>query len=108
MELAVLGASFLATNLGIYFLAPLTHKLGLTDKPGDRKQHAGVIPLVGGIVIYTVLIITAFLVIPVTAELVYFLAAAGLVVVAGVLDDKFSISFNLLNRISFGKNSNRT
>ena len=95
MDLAVFGIAFLATNLGIYFLGPLTHKVGLTDKPGQRKQHDGAIPLVGGIVFYAVLVSTALLVAPVTIELLYFLVAAGLVVFTGALDDKFNISFKL-------------
>lgn len=95
MDLAVFGIAFLATNLGIYFLAPLTHKVGLTDKPGQRKQHDGAIPLVGGIVFYAVLVSTALLVAPVTMQLLYFLVAAGLVVFTGALDDKFNLSFKL-------------
>jgi UDP-GlcNAc:undecaprenyl-phosphate GlcNAc-1-phosphate transferase len=95
MEFAVTGAAFLATLIGIYCLAPLTHKVGLTDKPDERKHHHGVIPLVGGIVIYAVMVCTALLVVQVTIELMYFLVAAGLVVFTGVLDDRFSISFKL-------------
>ncbi len=95
MQLTVLAAAFLATLIGIYCLAPLTHKLGLIDKPDERKQHDGVIPLVGGIVIYAVMVSTALLVIPVSIELLYFLLAAGLVVFTGALDDRFNISFKL-------------
>ena len=58
-EFAVLVAAFLATNIGIYFLAPFTHKVGLTDKPGRRKLHDGAIPLIGGIVIYAVMVCTS-------------------------------------------------
>ena len=95
MEFAILGAAFLATLVGIYILAPLTHKVGLTDKPDQRKDHHGVIPLVGGIVIYAVMVCTALLVVQVTIELMYFLVAAGLVVFTGVLDDRFSIGIKL-------------
>ena len=90
-----LGAAFLATILGIYCLAPLTRLVGLTDHPGSRKQHEGVIPLIGGLVIYAVLTSTALLLIPVNTELLYFLIAAGLVVFTGALDDKYNISFKL-------------
>jgi len=95
MDLAVLGAAFLTTVIGIYFFAPLTHKLGLTDKPGQRKQHEGVIPLVGGLVIYAVMVCAALLLVPVSIELMYFLVAAGLVVFTGAVDDRFGISFKL-------------
>jgi len=46
-------------------LVPLVRKLapkiGLTDKPGGRKDHAGEIPLVGGVVIFPVFIIFSIL-----------------------------------------------
>ena len=83
-----LVVSFIMFRLGIKY-AP---KLGLIDKPGGRKQHEGLIPLIGGLVI-----------IPVYTALVYssglqsqtFLGAliwgVVLLMAIGVLDDKFNI-----------------
>lgn len=95
LEIAVPGAAFFATIIGIYLIAPLTRKFGLTDVPGGRKQHQGVIPLAGGIVIFIVMLCTAFLILPITIELMFFLIAAGLIVFTGALDDRYQISYRL-------------
>jgi UDP-GlcNAc:undecaprenyl-phosphate GlcNAc-1-phosphate transferase len=44
--------AFFGTAGLIFGLRPLAIKLGLTDKPDQRKQHEGEIPLVGGIAIF--------------------------------------------------------
>lgn len=93
MELLVLAIAFLVTILGIYCITPLAYKLGLADKPNNRKKHDGIIPLVGGLVIYGTVTITALIVIPITANHIYFLVAAGLIVFAGAIDDRFDINF---------------
>jgi UDP-GlcNAc:undecaprenyl-phosphate GlcNAc-1-phosphate transferase len=95
LDLELLAAAFLATAIGIYVFVPLTHRLGLTDKPNERKQHDGVIPLVGGLVIYTVMVSVALFIVPVSIELMYFLVASGLVVFTGAVDDRFNIDFKL-------------
>ncbi|MEZ5814192.1 MAG: MraY family glycosyltransferase [Alphaproteobacteria bacterium] len=50
---------------GVAALVPLARKaapkVGLTDKPGGRKDHAGEIPLVGGVVIFPVFIALSLL-----------------------------------------------
>jgi UDP-GlcNAc:undecaprenyl-phosphate/decaprenyl-phosphate GlcNAc-1-phosphate transferase len=85
--------SFIATVIGIYVLAPLTYAIGLTDKPCQRKRHDGVIPLLGGIVIYLVVTTTALIVLPITRDLLFLLIAAGVLVFTGAVDDKFNINF---------------
>lgn len=95
MEYFHLTSAFASTILGIIWLVPLTYKLGLTDKPCERKQHEGTIPLVGGLAIHTTVVVVALLLIPVTIELLYILLAASLVVFTGALDDRYDISFKI-------------
>lgn len=41
--------AFVCTLLCIELIKPLARKIGLVDVPSDRKQHQGLIPLIGGI-----------------------------------------------------------
>lgn len=67
-------------------LMRLAPSLGLVDHPGGRKDHAGAIPLVGGIAIYTALL-AAMLATGIAAQSVAMLAALAIVLVTGVADD---------------------
>ncbi|WP_116645210.1 UDP-N-acetylglucosamine--undecaprenyl-phosphate N-acetylglucosaminephosphotransferase [Salinivibrio sp. HTSP] len=83
------------STASLFLLRKAAKRIGLVDKPDHRKQHAGTVPLVGGIAI--------------CLSLVYFLinnptiiphsglyASCMLILVAiGVLDDKFDIDFKL-------------
>ncbi|NRB37901.1 MAG: undecaprenyl/decaprenyl-phosphate alpha-N-acetylglucosaminyl 1-phosphate transferase [Pseudomonadales bacterium] len=44
--------AFLITFTLIPALAPMAHRIGLTDKPGGRKQHADITPMHGGIAMF--------------------------------------------------------
>ena len=95
MILIAFATSFFATTAGIYFLVPFTHKLGLTDSPDIRKNHVGVIPLIGGIAIYTTVTVAALLFIDLSQELLLLLISCGFIVFTGALDDKYNINFRI-------------
>lgn len=70
-------------------------RIALVDRPSDRKCHEGIVPLVGGI--STFLSITYFLynnpnIFPHTY---LYLFCIAVLVVIGVIDDKYDISFKL-------------
>ncbi|PJE78773.1 Undecaprenyl-phosphate alpha-N-acetylglucosaminyl 1-phosphate transferase [invertebrate metagenome] len=67
-------------------------KTGLVDKPDARKLHAGVIPLVGGLAVYSSIVIVAVILGRNNTEFLCYLALSGILVVTGTLDDKFTIS----------------
>ncbi len=71
----------------IWLLKPLAIRLRLIDSPGGRKQHQGDIPLIGGLAMF-VGFLFALLTLNVSLS-VYrsFIAASGLLVLVGVLDD---------------------
>ena len=86
--------AFLATIILIVLLRPAAMYIGLIDKPNARKQHVGSIPLVGGIAIFLSFCLTVALgqwlpgmAGPLSSKLVVFIAASGVLVVAGVWDD---------------------
>lgn len=78
--------AFGSTVLCVYLLKPLAPKLGLVDHPSGRKAHQGIVPLVGGIAIWLSLLIS-LLFIGMTGELMYLVAAGGLLVAVGAVDD---------------------
>lgn len=63
-------------------------KVGLVDKPNERKKHDGNIPLVGGIAIYLSIFTTAFFILktPPTNSIAYLLGALLLLLI-GIFDD---------------------
>ena len=92
--------AFCLTLFFIWALSPVAMRLGLVDAPNQRKQHAGHIPLVGGIAIYLSLVV-AFIVWGQTDPgglgdrtdvLIFFLLAGGMLVVLGILDDRYNLS----------------
>lgn len=65
--------------------------MGLVDKPNERKQHAGHIPLIGGISIFMAVLAASLLWLPDTLELRMYLIASAMMVFIGVLDDKYDL-----------------
>ena len=80
-----------STVLCVLLLRPVASSLGLVDHPTKRKNHEGVIPLVGGIAIWLALAIS-LLFIGMTGKLMYFVIASGLLVVVGAADDATDLS----------------
>lgn len=86
---------FFSSLTALFLLRKFAIKIGLVDKPNERKHHSGAVPLVGGIAICVTL-----------AQYLYYnptlLADSGLyafciitLTAVGVLDDKFDVSFKL-------------
>jgi UDP-GlcNAc:undecaprenyl-phosphate GlcNAc-1-phosphate transferase len=74
-------------------LIGLARRIGLVDMPGGRKQHAGNVPLVGGLAIYGALVASLPLLAAEAARAaLLFAILAGLVVASGVLDDACRLS----------------
>lgn len=88
--LGILFSSTIAFALTLFaaiFFAPIAKHLGLVDIPGGRKQHKENIPLIGGIAIFFGFFF-ALLTLPFSlSPYRTILAGAGLLLVAGILDD---------------------
>jgi UDP-GlcNAc:undecaprenyl-phosphate GlcNAc-1-phosphate transferase len=90
--------AFIATALLITLFKPLAERIGLTDKPAERKQHAGDIPLIGGVSIYlgaSIAIVAGVFAQLIDAPLSTFypwLSAALLIVLVGIVDDYHELS----------------
>jgi len=85
-------ACFFATLLAMAALRPVAVAVELVDKPGGRKTHHGEIPVVGGLAMFVGCIFGVGLLPPSQLISAALLSAAALVVLVGLLDDRFEIS----------------
>lgn len=81
----------------ITLLKPLAVSIGLVDKPDARKHHSGHIPMIGGIALFITLIIALCFhpSHPLDTESISYLAAAGLLVIVGAVDDRYHLNVKL-------------
>jgi UDP-GlcNAc:undecaprenyl-phosphate GlcNAc-1-phosphate transferase len=89
--LAIALTAFFFALLSIKFFKPVAIEVGLVDKPCQRKQHSGHIPLIGGISIFMAVLAASLLWLPNTLELRMYLIASAMMVFIGALDDKFDL-----------------
>ena len=94
-----LFVAFCASILTIKVLLPLAPQIGLVDVPNDRKTHNGAIPLIGGISIFTGVLIASTLFIQQSQLLNLYLISSALLVFIGTLDDMYDLS--VTSRIIF-------
>ena len=90
--------AFSVTMLAIPILIPLAERFGWVDRPGGRKQHAAATPVIGGLAM--VLGAASAICLPAIAlgvqrELIGFGAAVLLLLVVGLLDDRFDLSWHI-------------
>lgn len=85
-------ATLLATVL-VVALRPLAIRLQLVDKPSDRKLHHGEVPLLGGPVIWLVVMLGMFVFVPETPWTLVF--ATAMLVILGIIDDREPVSAKL-------------
>lgn len=85
-------ASFFVCLIAVIALRPIAVAIDLVDKPGGRKTHHGEVPIVGGIAMFLGLAVGLGLnpIDSLHAETI--IAASGLLVLTGLLDDRFELS----------------
>lgn len=76
-------------------LRPMAEAIGLIDKPGGRKTHHGDIPVVGGIAMFTGLLVAAIGGDGLIGSAIGLLVVAAFMVALGVLDDRFNLPPNV-------------
>jgi UDP-GlcNAc:undecaprenyl-phosphate GlcNAc-1-phosphate transferase len=89
--LPVFAAFFVATVL-LVIMTPFAHQLGLVDQPHGRKTHSGMVPLTGGVAIYGAVIIASVVTDVWFENGTLFFTAATIIVLLGMLDDRFDLS----------------
>lgn len=90
------GAAFASTLLVQRALAPVAQHLDLLDYPVGRKDHAHPTPVTGGLAMLAGVLLAATLILTDIGPGAWGLAfAAGVLVVVGLLDDKYDLSWRL-------------
>lgn len=79
----------------LLFFRKVAKKIDLVDKPSARKHHQGAIPLIGGVSIYFAMFISSLIFGERAFEEGLFYGCGAVLIVIGVLDDKFDISFKV-------------
>ncbi len=84
--------TFLVSAAMLAALIPLAPLLGLLDRPAERrKAHAGSVPLIGGVAIFTALLASSLFLLPIDRTTLFGLIGGGLLVIVGVVDDRFGL-----------------
>jgi len=86
-----LFVAFFASIFTIKVLLPLAPQIGLIDLPNERKNHDGAIPLIGGISIFTGVLIASTLFIQQSQLLNLYLISSALLVFIGTMDDIYDL-----------------
>jgi UDP-GlcNAc:undecaprenyl-phosphate/decaprenyl-phosphate GlcNAc-1-phosphate transferase len=88
-------ASFLVSCTMLLALRPFAQVVGLIDKPGGRKTHHGEVPVVGGIAMFSGLLVAAAGTSGIGAGGTYLLVVSAFMVMLGALDDRFDLPPNV-------------
>lgn len=101
LSLGVLITGFALTGVMLKLLQPVACWLGLVDKPGGRKRHEGLIPLIGGISVFLGVFLTGYLFLDQPTFIRFFMIGGGLMVFLGAIDDRYDISprFRLVGQV---------
>ena len=89
---SALLVAFFVSILTIKVLLPLAPHIGLVDLPNERKNHDGAIPLIGGISIYTGVLIASTLFVEQSQLLNLYFISSALLVFIGTMDDIYDLS----------------
>ena len=76
-------------------LVRLANRWLIVDHPGVRKVHSAPVPRVGGIAMALGVLIAALVTVHLQRADVWFLAAAGILIAFGVMDDRFDLDYRV-------------
>jgi UDP-GlcNAc:undecaprenyl-phosphate GlcNAc-1-phosphate transferase len=91
----IMLAALVASSVLSWGLIPIAWKVGLVDKPCERKQHNGSIPLVGGLSVFITTALVFLLCFSLSDDLRLFVIASASMVFIGVLDDRYDLSVKI-------------
>ncbi|WP_053218138.1 glycosyltransferase family 4 protein [Virgibacillus senegalensis] len=93
--------SLVSTALLVFPVKKLAVKLGAMDEPEARKIHTFAIPRLGGLAIVAGTVLGLLYLQPVHRHLVEIILGAAIIVILGILDDKFQLrpAYKLIGQI---------
>ncbi|MCU9612996.1 undecaprenyl/decaprenyl-phosphate alpha-N-acetylglucosaminyl 1-phosphate transferase [Caldibacillus lycopersici] len=83
--------TFLVSFIITPFIIKLSKKLGIVDKPNERKVHSRDLPLLGGLAIFISFLIGVLAVSPDHVVHYSLLLGSLVIIVIGIIDDKYEI-----------------
>jgi UDP-GlcNAc:undecaprenyl-phosphate GlcNAc-1-phosphate transferase len=86
-----LVVAFLVSTFTIKLLLPVAPFIGLVDHPNERKKHDGAIPLIGGISIFTGVLIASSIFIQQSQIINLYFISSALLVFIGTIDDIYDL-----------------
>lgn len=89
--LSFFAAAFCSVIALIMIGRPFARRLRLVDKPGGRKKHVTLVPLIGGLTIFPSFIALAS-VYGVPPHYLYFFLAIIILLIIGALDDRYNVA----------------
>jgi UDP-GlcNAc:undecaprenyl-phosphate GlcNAc-1-phosphate transferase len=90
------AAAFTITLVMQKVLEPVARRLDLLDYPAGRKDHSHPTPVIGGLaMLIGVLLASSIMVRVIDSSVMGFLMAAAVLVIVGLLDDKYDIDWRL-------------
>ena len=89
---AASAISLAVTLFAIFSLRPVARRIGLVDKPDERKRHRGRVPLIGGLCFFLGTVVGLAYLGYVDRLVASLLVPALLIVMTGVVDDLYSLS----------------
>lgn len=91
----IFSVSILTTFSSIILLRPFAIKLGIVDKPSERKTHSGYIPVIGGVSIFIGFYVSLIGEYTNDNILIAFVLSSFLILVLGFIDDCYPLSATL-------------
>jgi UDP-GlcNAc:undecaprenyl-phosphate GlcNAc-1-phosphate transferase len=88
---AAILVAFIVTTVFMTAFRPVAKAIGLVDKPGGRKRHAGEIPIIGGLAMFAGVFSALTLFHTENYPLSPLLVASAILVFIGATDDRFHI-----------------
>jgi UDP-GlcNAc:undecaprenyl-phosphate GlcNAc-1-phosphate transferase len=83
---------FLSSTIVLLIMKKMSKKLGLLDVSRQHKKHYGEVPLVGGISIFSGILVGRILIMEEPHNLDFFFVAASVIFLTGLLDDRFVLA----------------
>ncbi|MGL5129721.1 MAG: UDP-N-acetylglucosamine--undecaprenyl-phosphate N-acetylglucosaminephosphotransferase [Aeromonas popoffii] len=86
---------FVLSFFFLFFMRKVAKKVNLVDRPNERKQHQGVVPLVGGVSIYFTLMLAIWTYPYLLVSSDIYVLCASVLVLMGVIDDKYDVDYRI-------------
>src|ERR1700678_3629711 len=87
--------AMVVTMASLPLLVRLATRWLIVDQPGGRKVHSVPIPRVGGVAMTLGIFVAALLTVDLQGQDRWFLAAAGVLAIFGVMDDRFDLDYRV-------------